>query len=74
ADLGYNTENVMMCTLMSMPLLDLSSPESLSRHAQTVRNNEQLINQKMNGSPLFTEWAKGKPPYRSEAIYPVSLA
>lgn len=74
ADLEYNTENVLMCTLMSMPLLDLSSPESLSKHAQTVRNNEQLIKQKMDGSTLFTEWAKGKPLYRSEAIYPVSLA
>ena len=74
ADLGYNTENVMMCTLMSMPLLDQSSPESMRNYAETLRNNEQLINQKMNGSTLFTEWAKGKPLYRSEAIYPVSLA
>lgn len=74
ADAGYNTKNVMMCTLMSMPLLDQSSPESMRNYTETLRNNEQLIKQKMDESTLFTEWAKGEPLYRSEAIYPVGLA
>ena len=74
ADLGYNTENVMMCTLMSMPVLDYSSPEMMGEHADKLRKNQQLVKQKMDESTLFTEWAQGEPLYKSEAIQQMSLA
>lgn len=74
ADLGYNTENVMMCTLMSMPVLDYSSPEMTGEHADKLRKNQQLVKQKMDESTLFTEWAQGEPLYKSEAIQQMSLA
>ena len=65
ADLGYNTENLMMCTLMSAPVLGFE---------QTLRNNEQLIKQKMDQSTLFTEWTQGNPLYKSEVNYFLTLA
>lgn len=73
ADLGYNTENVMMCTLMSMPVIDHSSPESMQEYSRTLRHNSQLIQQKMDESPLFTEWTQGRALYKTEATYPVSV-
>src|SRR5690554_1999560 len=74
ADLGYNTENVMMCTLMSMPVLDHSSSELMAEYAYKLSNNQQLVKQKMDKSTLFTEWAHGGPLYKSEANYQISLA
>ena len=74
ADNGYNTENVMMCTLMSVPVLDISFGEAMNEYAHKLRNNQQLVNQKMNESPLFTEWTQNRPLYKSEAIYPLSTA
>ena len=74
ADLGYNTENVIMCKLMSMPLLDLSSPESMSEYANNLSNNQQLLKQKMDESTLFIEWTQGRPLYKSEANHQMSLA
>lgn len=74
ADLGYNTENVMMCTLMSMPVLDHSSSELMAEYADKLSNNQQLVKQKMDKSTLFTEWAHGGPLYKSEANYQISLA
>lgn len=73
ADLGYNTENVMMCTLMSMQIIDYSSTEAMQNYARTLESNMQLIEQKMNETTLFTNWTLGRAPYKTEAIYPVSV-
>ncbi|MFA5650545.1 MAG: FtsX-like permease family protein [Proteiniphilum sp.] len=73
ADLGYNTENVMMCTLMSMPVIDLASPEAMQEYGRALQYNSQLIKQKMDESTLFTEWTQGRALYKTEATYPVSV-
>lgn len=66
ADTGYKTENVLITRMMqrniSMPF-NRMTPDYFAK----IDQNAAFVEQKMNESPLFTEWVFGRPVYDLEA-------
>ncbi|MGI6574224.1 MAG: ABC transporter permease [Fermentimonas sp.] len=69
ADLGYNTENVIMLQMvLPQTFWDILSDEHFEQKRQRLIANAKLIEQKMNESSLFPAWAYGEPLYNTLAI------
>jgi ABC-type antimicrobial peptide transport system permease subunit len=67
ANLGYNSENVIMSRMMSIPTSFDYGISSFQRSEQ----NRKYIEQKMSESPLFSNWTYGEPLYNAQAVLPM---
>ncbi len=71
-DLGYNAENIIMCNMVPpQTSWDILSDEHFEQKRQRMIANAELIEQKMNESPLFPAWAYGEPLYNALATTPM---
>ena len=71
ADLGYQTSNIIKFSFISSPIISGKiEGEQAIRH-QKDQYNIKLVEQKLDESPLFRNWSKGRFPheYTSVATY-----
>lgn len=75
ADLGYNAENIIMCNMVPpQTSWDIASEEDFMQQQQRLKANADLIEQKINASPLFSAWTYGEPLYNNLNALPMRRA
>lgn len=73
-DLGYDSENVIMSNMMTSPTSwDNTSVGEFERKQQKMKENIELVKQKMDQLPLFLSWTYGEPLYNARANTPMRL-
>ena len=74
ADLGYDIENVVVCKILHQSnYYNVNDEEEYRKRESRHREITEIIERKMNASPLFTQWSYGDPLYSIEASLPLTV-
>ncbi|MDR0976425.1 MAG: ABC transporter permease [Prevotellaceae bacterium] len=67
-DLGYRTKDIIQCTLFNYSVTYGSTREEMMALQQAYTDKSRIAEQRLNASPLFTEWSSTGLPLHPEQL------